>query len=446
MIPIIQWADANAETKQRILNRSSQSFNEIEGDVRFWINEIREKGDDAILEYIKKFDERDGNIGRFPSAKFNQSKFQISELEIEHAYDTIDRDLLLSIQRQVELSQKFHVAYAANLPKAFEAEQLPGVIAGYKRSPVASAGLYVPAGKAPLPTVAQILTVAANSAGVDRCVVCFPPTSEVSETAIIVAANEAGADEIYRVGGIAAIAAMAYGTETIERVDVIAGPGNPWVQAAKLMVSGQVGIDMVAGPSEAMIVADEDANPDYVAADILAQCEHGYDSAGVLVTTSMKIAEDTLAAIMTQLKTLDRGNYLDKSLSQYSALIVVDTEREMLDLVNLYAPEHLEIQLADPMAFFAKVKNAGSCFIGDDSPVAAGDYATGTNHTLPTGTATRYASAVSPETFMKTIQYQRLTNDGLKRLLPIVEHVSDAEGLDAHKRSVQIRFESGTQS
>ena len=160
----------------------------------------------------------------------------------------------------------------------------------------------------------------------------------------------------------------------------------------------------------------------------------------------MKIAEDTLAAIMTQLKTLDRGNYLDKSLSQYSALIVVDTEREMLDLVNLYAPEHLEIQLADPMAFFAKVKNAGSCFIGDDSPVAAGDYATGTNHTLPTGTATRYASAVSPETFMKTIQYQRLTNDGLKRLLPIVEHVSDAEGLDAHKRSVQIRFESGTQS
>ena len=234
--------------------------------------------------------------------------------------------------------------------------------------------------------------------------------------------------------------------ETIERVDVIAGPGNPWVQAAKLMVSGQVGIDMVAGPSEAMIVADEDANPDYIAADILAQCEHGYDSAGVLVTTSMKIAEDTLAAIMTQLKTLDRGNYLDKSLSQYSALIVVDTEREMLDLVNLYAPEHLEIQLADPMAFFAKVKNAGSCFIGDDSPVAAGDYATGTNHTLPTGTATRYASAVSPETFMKTIQYQRLTNDGLKRLLPIVEHVSDAEGLDAHKRSVQIRFESGTQS
>jgi histidinol dehydrogenase len=446
MIPIIRWADTDQETRTRILQRAQASFAEIEPDVRLWINEVRQRGDEAVLDYIQKFDQRDGDIGRFTSENFNQSFFQISESEIEHAYDTIDRNLLLSIRQQVELSQKFHNEYAANLPNSFETEQFPGVIAGYKRLPVASAGLYVPAGKAPLPTVAQILTVAAKSAGVERCVVCFPPTTEVSETAIIVAAHEAGADEIYRVGGIAAIAALAYGTETIKPVDVIAGPGNPWVQAAKLMVSGQVGIDMVAGPSEAMIVADDDANPEYIAADILAQCEHGYDSAGVLVTTSLQIAENTLQAIIRQLKTLDRGNYLEKSLSQYSALIVVESERQMVDLVNLYAPEHLEIQLADPMEFLKKVKNAGSCFIGDDSPVAAGDYATGTNHTLPTGTATRYASAVSPETFMKTIQYQRLTKEGLKQLQPIVEHVSNAEGLDAHKRSVQIRFESGTQS
>jgi histidinol dehydrogenase len=446
MIPIIRWSEASPETKSRILRRAQASFAEIESDVRDWIDRIRSTGDAGILEYIKRYDVRDGNIGRFESKNFNKTSFRISEAEIELAFDSIDRDLLLSIRRQVELSRKFHTQYAESLPKSFETEQLSGVIAGYRRMPVASAGLYVPAGKAPLPTVAQILTVAAKSAGVKRCVVCFPPTSLLNETAIIVAAVEAGADEIYRVGGIAAIAALAYGTETVKQVDVIAGPGNPWVQAAKLMVSGQVGIDMVAGPSEAMIVADEKANPSYIAADILAQCEHGYDSAGVLVTTSPMIAEQTQAEIQRQMSTLDRGDYLEKSLSHYSGLILVDSEQEMLDLVNLYAPEHLEIHVTNPMEFFQRVENAGSCFIGEDSPVAAGDYATGTNHTLPTGTATRYASAVSPETFMKTIQYQRLTKEGLKQLQPIVEHISDAEGLDAHKRSVQIRSESGTQS
>ena len=446
MIPIIHWSKADTEIKQRILRRAQASFAEIEPDVKLWIDQVREKGDEAVLHYIQVFDTKDDHIGKFEASSFSIKNFKIAPEEVERAFDIIDRDLLLSIREQVRLSKKFHEEYAANLPKEFETEQLPGVTAGYKRVPVASAGLYVPAGKAPLPTVAQILTVAARAAGVERCVVCFPPTTEVSETAIIVAATEAGADEIYRVGGIAAIAALAYGTETIEKVDVIAGPGNPWVQAAKLTVSGQVGIDMVAGPSEALIVADDMANPEFIAADILAQCEHGPDSAGVLVTTSLQLAELTRHAIEQQVTMLDRGHYLEKSLSQFSALIVVDSDDELLSLVNEYAPEHLEIQLADPEAFLKKVKNAGSCFLGDYSPVAAGDYATGTNHTLPTGSAARYASAVSPETFMKTIQYQCLTKDGLKQLQPIVETISDAEGLDAHKRSVQIRFESGTQS
>lgn len=441
MIPLIRWKEANSETQKRILDRAQASFSSIENDVRFWIDQIRQRGDEAILDYVRKFDLRDGKIGKFNADSFGVEQFKVTALDLERAYDTIDRELLLSIRRQVELSRKFHEAYAANLPKDFEIEQVPGVIAGYKRLPVASAGLYVPAGKAPLPTVAQILTVAAKSAGVERCVVCFPPTNEVSETAILVAANEAGADEIYRVGGIAAIAALAYGTETIKPVDKIAGPGNPWVQAAKLLVSGQVGIDMIAGPSEAMIVADETANPAYIAADILAQCEHGSDSAGVLVTASQAMAEQVKQAIEVQVAGLDRQGYLEKSLSQYSALIVVDSEGELVALMNEYAPEHLEIQVANPEGFMNKVKNAGSCFLGNDSPIAAGDYATGTNHTLPTGTATRFSSAVSPETFMKTIQYQRVTKSGLDHLKPIVEQISDAEGLDAHKRSVQIRFE-----
>lgn len=439
MIPIIRWSSADDAMKLKILQRAQASFSAIEDDVRLWIDQVRACGDEAILEYIEKFDVHGGKVGKFDS--FGISEFRVNDLDLEHAYDTIDRELLLNIRKQVELSRKFHHAYAESMPKEFEIEQLSGVIAGYKRIPVASAGLYVPAGKAPLPTVAQILTVAAKAAGVPRCVVCFPPTNEASETAILVAANEAGADEIYRVGGIAAIAALAYGTKTIRPVDKIAGPGNPWVQAAKLMVSGHVGIDMIAGPSEAMIVADEGANPEYIAADILAQCEHGSDSAGVLVTTSLSLAEEVLRAVESQVKSLDRQGYLEKSLSQYSALIVVDTDEGLIDLVNEYAPEHLEIQVQDPSGFMAKVQNAGSCFLGGDSPIAAGDYATGTNHTLPTGTATRFASAVSPETFTKTIQYQQLTKDGLEQLRPIVEQVSDAEGLDAHKRSVQIRFE-----
>ena len=446
MIPILRWRDVIPPRREIFMGRSKAVAADIQHDVQYWLTHIRHNGDEGILTYIQKYDEKNGQIGKFKLINFNQSKLRVTPEDIEHAYDTIDGNLLLRIRDQIVLSRKFHEAYAANLPHHFEIEQIPGVIAGYQRRPVASAGLYVPAGKAPLPTVAQILTVAAKAAGVERCVVCFPPTSEISETAIIVAANEAGADEIYRVGGIAAIAALAYGTETIKPVDVIAGPGNPWVQTAKLLVSGQVGIDMVAGPSEAMIVADDTANPEFVAADILAQCEHGPDSAGVLVTTSMRLAEATKAAIERQVTKLDRGGYLEKSLGGYSGIIVVEDDQELLNFVNEYAPEHLEIQLADPMQFLAKVKSAGSCFLGEDSPVAAGDYATGTNHTLPTGSAARYASAVSPETFMKTIQYQRLTKDGLKSLQPIVETISDAEGLDAHKRSVQIRFESGTQS
>ncbi len=441
MIPILKWAETSADVRSRILGRAQASFAAIEPDVRYWIGEIRARGDQAILDYVNRFDLRDGIIGKFSAEQFTVGKFRVTELDIEHAYDTIDRDLLLSIRKQVELSRKFHEAYAANLPWSFEIEQVAGVTAGYRRLPVASAGLYVPAGKAPLPTVAQILTVAAKSAHVPRTVVCYPPTTEISETAILVAANEAGADEIYRVGGIAAIAALAYGTETISPVDKIAGPGNPWVQAAKLLVSGQVGIDMIAGPSEAMIVADDSAKPAYIAADIPAQCDPGSDSAGVLVTTSPALTDKVRAEIAKQMATLDRQGYLEKSLSQFSALIVVDSEDELVELMNEYAPEHLEIHLANPAAFLEKVKNAGSCFLGNDSPIAAGDYATGTNHTLPTGTATRYSSAVSPETFTKTIQYQHATKDGLKELLPIVEHVSDAEGLDAHKRSVQIRFE-----
>jgi histidinol dehydrogenase len=222
-------------------------------------------------------------------------------------------------------------------------------------------------------------------------------------------------------------------------VDKIAGPGNLYVQAAKLFVSDRVGIDMFAGPSEAMFIADDTANPAFIAADVLGQCEHGPDSAGVVVTTSQAMADAIQSEIARQLEKLDRQAYAATALERYSAIIVFASEAEMLDYVDAYAPEHLEIQTVDPVAILERLRNVGSAFLGQFAPIAAGDYATGTNHTLPTGGAARYASAVSPETFMRTIQFQEATREGLGSLEPVVTSIANAEGLTAHRDSVKIR-------
>lgn len=429
-IKIIEWKTATVEIKETILGRSQVSLKELEGDVKKWIQCVKEKGDAGIREYIATFDKlKEG------------ASLRVQKEEIKGSYERINKELLGKIKEQIAISRRFHLACMESLTKNFSIEQIPGVRAGYRRVPVDSAGLYVPAGKAPLPTVAQILTVAAKTAGVPRVVVCFPPTTEEAEDAIVVAATEAGADEIYRVGGIAAIAALAYGTESIKPVQKIAGPGNPWVQTAKLQVVDRVGIDMFSGPSEAVILADEDSNPAFLAADILARCEHGPDSAGVLITTSFSVAEKTREEVLRQKKTLVRQHYIDEALSRFSGIVVVDTLDEMIEVTNLYKPEHLEIQTKEPQKVFAKIRHAGSTFLGAYAPVAVGDYASGTNHCLPTGVAVAYSSPVSPETFLKILQFQELTAEGLKYLQPIVETISDAEGLDAHKRSVQIRFE-----
>jgi histidinol dehydrogenase len=428
IIKIINWKSISTELKQKILLRSEQSYDAINEDVRRWVNIIKSDGDKGIHAYINAFDTNPPSV----------ENFRVSDKQIAEAYKKVPGELLQMIKEQIALSKKFHTAVMKNINIEFEIEQLPGVRAGYRKAPIDSAGLYVPAGKAPLPTVAQILTVAAKAASVPRIVVCFPPTQ--FEDAIIVAANEAGASEIYRIGGIAAIAALAFGTESIAPVQKIVGPGNPWVQAAKLQVVNKVGIDMFSGPSEAVILADETSNPAYLAADILARCEHGPDSAGVLITTSTDIAKKTAAEIEKQIKTLSRLEYINKALYAFSAIIVVDSEKEMIDLTNQYKPEHLEIQTKNPQVIFQQIRHAGSTFLGDFAPVAVGDYASGTNHCLPTGCATAYSSAVSPETFLKTLQFQELTKEGLKSLEPIVRVVSNAEGLDAHNQSVQIRF------
>lgn len=428
-IPIVQWESASKETRFRILERSQVDLRAVESTVRDWISAVAERGDAALVEYIRKFDD----------PNFELKSLRVSATERERAYAEIDPELLESIREQIRISKNFHEKYADTLTKSWEIEPMPGLRVGYRRQPIDAAGLYVPAGKAPLPTVAQILTVAAKAAGVPRTVVCFPPTDR--HAAIIVAASEAGADEIYRVGGIAAIAALALGTETIRPVQKIAGPGNSFVQAAKLQLVERVGIDMLSGPSEIAIIADETANAAFIASDILAQCEHGADSVGVVATTSESLAREIASEVEKQRAGAARMEYLSESLSRYSAIILFEDQDSLVDFINDYSPEHLEIQTKNPREVFEQIRNAGSTFLGPYAPVAVGDYASGTNHCLPTGVAARFSSPVSPETFMKCLQYQELTDGALRSLQPIVERISDAEGLPAHKRSVQLRFE-----
>lgn len=429
MIKIYTWEKTSTRNKKRIMSRSQADMESIKPYVAGIISEVRSRGDQAIVKYTRKFD----------NPKFNTKMIRVTKSDIKKAYSRVDPKVVRTMREQIKISSTYAKTERSKLIADWKIETTPGVVTGQRLTAIESVGLYVPAGKAPLPVVAQILTVAAKAAGVPRIVVCFPPTADNYE--IIVSAVEAGATEIYRVGGVQAIAALAYGTATIKPVNFIAGPGNPFVQAAKLQVFGRVGIDMLSGPSEALILADKTANPVYLAADILARCEHGSDSAGVVVTDSVEIARATLVEVKRQAPTLKRQKYIQDALTRFSAIIVVGSLREMIDFANDYSAEHLEIQTRDPLALLPRIKNAGTVFLGDYAPVAVGDYASGTNHCLPTGVAPKFASPVGVRMFMKASGYQYLTKQGLKRLKPIVETLSDVEGLDAHKRSVQIRFE-----
>jgi histidinol dehydrogenase len=430
MISLYDWKTAPEDFKEKIMSRAQADMEPIKESVAQWLQRVEREGDAAVLDYIRQFDDAD----------FSLDRLRVSEADIEEAYAAVSAEFLKQVREQIKISKAFHEFQASKVVQEWEIETVPGVKTGCRVVPIDSVGLYVPAGKAPLPTVAQILTVAAKAAGVPRAVVCFAPTGPHNE--IIVAAKEAGVDEMYRVGGIAAIGALTYGTDTIEPVNKICGPGNPYVQAAKLQVFGKVGIDMLSGPSEALILADSSADPRYLAADILARCEHGSDSAGVVATADRALAEAVKLEVERQAPTLDRQQFIPTALKDYSAILVFDSEEEVLEFANEYSAEHLEIQMENPMSVLPKIRNAGSIFLGDYAPVAVGDYASGTNHCLPTGVAPKFASPISVSTFQKKLEFQYLTKEGLAALRPIVETISDVEGLDAHKRSVQIRFEA----
>lgn len=427
MFPILTWSAVPVDKRKTLFERSGTSIADVIPRIRPWVERIRLEGDVALVDYVRRFDD----------PAFTINRLRVSRDEIEQAYRDIDPPLLEAIRREIMLCRTFQERLCPTQELTLR-EMIPGVLAGKRVTPIDSVGLYVPAGSAPLPTVMQILAVPAKIAGVERVVACMPPKGRVP--AMLVAADIAGVDEIYCVGGVAAIAAMAYGTESIRSVAKIAGPGSVYVQAAKSLVRDTVAIDMIAGPSEVLIVADADANPRFAAADLLAQAEHDPNAAAVLVTDNESLAKRVQEEATKLLPSLTRQEILAVSMSRYSAIVLVDSMDSAVAFANKYAPEHLEILCADPWSVLAGIRNAGSIFLGPYAPVAAGDYATGTNNTLPTGSWVKTSSPISVRTFQKESEVQCLTKDGLACLRDTIKLISNAEGLDAHSLSVDVRF------
>jgi histidinol dehydrogenase len=438
MITVHELKTMSRAQLDKVMNRAHEDIDSVKPKVEEIIQAVRAGGDEALVRFTKQWDDPD----------FSKAKLVVGEADIQAAYKHTSKDVIERIKEQIALAKKFHEIQRAQVP-AWEKELEKGIVVGEKWTPIADVGLYVPGGKNPFPTVQQILAVAASTAGCQRIVSCISPRGHGYE--VLIAANECGVKEIYRVGGAQAIAAMTYGTQTIKPVDLIAGPGNPYVTCAKILCQAKVAIDMPAGPSEAIILADGSVpgqfdlrtKARYCAADILARAEHGPDSAGVLLTDSKELAELTKAEIEKQAQHLDRKEYIEAALSTYSAIIVTNSMNEAISFTNEYAPEHLEILTENPESTLKQIENAGSAFLGYYNPVATGDYATGINHVLPSCGWARQASPVGVWTFMKRVQYSSLSKAGLDRLRPIVETIATVEGLDAHKRSVQVRFEAG---
>ncbi len=428
-ILIARWSELDGEARERVMRRSQRDLGPAREIARRWIARIEAEGDAALVDYVREFDD----------PAFTADRLRVTREDIDEAYREVPQATVDILRRQIEISREFH---RRQLPKEAQetAEFVRGVVTGWKITPLASAGLTVPAGQVPLPTVMQILTVAAKTAGVPRVVACFPPTGKHYE--MLIAADLAGADEIYRVGGIAGIAAMSIGTETIRPVLKICGPGSVYTQAAKMEVALRgTAIDMLSGPSEGLIIADETALPERCAADILARCEHDQNACGVLATTSPALAERTAAELARQLPELGRRAVAAVALARYSAILVFDSFDEVIAFSNDYSPEHLEVMCRDPWSVCDRIQNAGSIFLGDFAPIAVGDYASGTNHCLPTGNAPKTVSPIGVDTFLKKCEIQYLTPEGLRNLEPIISAVSTIETLDAHRRSVLIRLQ-----
>jgi histidinol dehydrogenase len=425
----LNWSALSLEERRQALRRPvQQDAAAVHERVREIIGAVRARGDSALLEFTRRFD------------GVALASIEVSTAEFAAAETALDAEQRQAIDRAIANVRCFH---EAQLGAPLRVETAPGVVCERQFRPIDAVGLYVPAGVAPLPSAAIMLAVPARIAGCPTRIMCTPPRRDgTADPAVLTIANLSGVRRVFKLGGAQAIAAMAYGTQSVPKVDKVFGPGNSWVTAAKLQVANDpegAALDLPAGPSEVLVIADPTARADFVAADLLAQAEHSADAQVVFVTTSSTLAEATATQLETQMQRLGRADTLRKSI-EHARLFVVDTIDTALEISNAYAPEHLILQVANARDWLPKVRNAGSVFLGAWTPETMGDYCSGTNHVLPTYGFARAYSGLSLHDFVKRMTVQELTPNGLRELGPTAITLAALEGLDAHANAVRVRL------
>jgi len=425
MIPIINQNE-NSELFTKLIQRTQFDFNRINTTVEEIVMNVKKYKDDAVRKYTNAFDGVD------------LSDFKVSEKEINDAFLRIDTKLKGYLEEALENIKSYH---EKQIITSFQIEKEKGIMLGQIVKAIDTVGIYVPGGTASYPSTVLMNAVPAKIAGVKRLVMVTPPNKEGRvKDSILVAAKLAGVDEIYKVGGAQGIAALTYGTETIPKVNKIVGPGNIYVAIAKRLVSGYVGIDMIAGPSEVVIIADRFANPDYIAADLMAQAEHDVLAASILITDSKELAIQVKESLNRQIIDLERKKIIEEALSNYGAILLTSSLEESISIANLLAPEHLEILTKQPSEVLEKIENAGAIFLGEYTPEPVGDYFAGPNHTLPTSGTARFASALSTLDFLKKTSVVSYSKEALKDASEAIIGLANEEGLTAHANSIKIRF------
>ena len=423
MIKIMKYGEVS---KDEIFARGETSF-DVADIVTDIIENVKQNGDKALFEYAEKFD------------KAKLSSLEVTEEEIEEAFNKVEPKFIEIIKTAAQNIRNFHEKQVRN---SFIINEQDGIVTGQKVTPIEKVGLYVPGGTAAYPSTVLMDSIPAKIAGCSEICIATPPSADGKVNPVILAAAKiAGVDRIFKMGGAQAIAALAYGTQTVPKVDKIVGPGNAFVAEAKRQVFGRVSIDMIAGPSEILVIADGKSNPKFVAADLLSQAEHDKMASAVLVTDSMELAVKVQAEIENQLKVLPREEIARTSIDNNGKIIVADNIADVIDVSNEIAPEHLELCVDNPFDYLDKIKNAGSIFMGRYCPEALGDYYAGANHTLPTSGTARFSSPLSVDDFVKKSQYTYYTKDALKKVAEDVAFFAEKEGLTAHARSATIRFE-----
>jgi histidinol dehydrogenase len=432
MIEVIRVGERERRTAKlaRIASRNVALDEELMRAVGRVIADVRQRGDAAVIELTERFD----------GVRLRRDELKIDERQLQQTAAGVSAEVRRALAEACRRVRAFH---ERQREESWEMETPAGVRLGQRVAPLERAGLYVPGGTASYPSSVVMNVVPAQVAGVDRIVVCTPPRTLAQNPAVAAALLELNVTEVYAVGGAQAVAALAYGTETIPRVDKITGPGNRYVAAAKKLVFGVVGIDSIAGPSEVVVLADDTARAPLCAADLLAQAEHGEDASAVLITTSESLAFSVAAEVERQARSLPRLSLVRKSLGEFGAIIVVGDLEEACELVNELAPEHLEIMTRDAEGVALRIRHAGAIFLGEYTPEAVGDYFAGPNHVLPTGGAARYASALGVYDFVRRTSIIRYSSAELGRTAHMIAALAHAEGLDAHARSALIRLDDG---